>query len=1172
MPFNHSDIYTTSAGNEIFNYFNPFVTKFDSQSFYNFEQDNQPLYDLEERTQYLWEKSTGYGTSSVYGIPLVVSGSLDPTNRNVFTSLQTAVDALPNVINCPVLVEVAASGYLGGLDLKNIKINQGGSLEIVNRGFAKIYSGLGNDLATSSIAKSVIKQKYQGLITEVSSLDLSSTIMNTSALSVATNVSGLFRNDKHNRTFVQYTNLNTEAKRRNDKLSVGFIGDSTNVVTFLDGDPSHTFTIPNFEKFNYVVGNPNIQDDTIFGGDVSGVRGDTRAFLNRNGNDSAYTLDNVAGLSYCNSLSSISIENCNGPLYVRGFCVDGVSGADANYVNSIYRAETGIKVINSNPVIENCSVLRATTNGAEFINSDVTLARGFFAYRNYEIKTAARLGRKTTGIKAVNSRIELQPNYLYASGADYCFNIQAHDYGVSLENSVLVGGQTRPSSDKFDTTVAFSYNDIGIHANNSVIAVSGNLDVYGNNKGIVINDSELSTDRLTVENNNNEGILANNSTITYNNRHDRRLYVSDVSSLRTTQTLFQRNGIHLSLKNSSNFTYDNSVSAKSYPASIGAVRFADSHGVVGPTAAVKYQLPSIELDNSEASIIHGRVNCSGLLASTQAGVKGAAIHAANSSKVALIGTVNGATMLVGPVTTNSRNSAAAYADKGSKITFSGPTVIAQFGTGVVADNNSLVEFCPRKTDDFVIDASGFGLYNAGNHTSVEIHTNHKACIVANNSSKITMEDLGSPGTLFAESGTDYALTEENGAYVKAGSMQFYPNPANSTYVGALRRDVGITDIAESSDKMTATSEGSLYYNYYITNPRVVDSSATIMNHVSLGGFCVQAMADSVVYVNGVHFPMGHARADGSFYDASAHVSGRHQLRIWNIADSSKLYASHVAVSGLDPAKVYVDSSSVYYGPRSTFFSGVTVEGNTGDVYDNSGKVAYAAPRDTPDTGALSVLDAFGLGVGVKNYAQNYNSVSKAVSSLNNIRVGVAEGTSVGDSIYGFLEPSNIGPFTIYFSPKTEARSLSYLETVSNGARGDLWATDTRPLQHIAQGYSLSGNAGVHPNLESVSAFSTALFAVDPLKGTTDLSGYYYPSAMLVGDRGTQVYLDRSAANIFSNAKHNAQPPISGQSSPKVSIYDSTTNAGGEGYVGPGSVHGRGSGIKSLSIWDIRRNL
>ena len=126
MPFTETDYYSSSAGTEIFNYWNPFVTKFDSQSFYNFEQDNQPLYDLEERTFELWAKATGYSTSSLFGMPLVVSGSIPAapnTNRNIFTNLQEAIDTLPCVIRTPTMIEVAVSGELGSIDLKNTKAN-----------------------------------------------------------------------------------------------------------------------------------------------------------------------------------------------------------------------------------------------------------------------------------------------------------------------------------------------------------------------------------------------------------------------------------------------------------------------------------------------------------------------------------------------------------------------------------------------------------------------------------------------------------------------------------------------------------------------------------------------------------------------------------------------------------------------------------------------------------------------------------------------------------------------------------------------------------------------------------------------------------------------------------------------------------------------------------------
>ena len=62
--FDINDLYTVSAGVLLSDYWNHFVTKHDTSSFYNWEQDNLPLYDLEERTDYLWEK-LGWPTSSL---------------------------------------------------------------------------------------------------------------------------------------------------------------------------------------------------------------------------------------------------------------------------------------------------------------------------------------------------------------------------------------------------------------------------------------------------------------------------------------------------------------------------------------------------------------------------------------------------------------------------------------------------------------------------------------------------------------------------------------------------------------------------------------------------------------------------------------------------------------------------------------------------------------------------------------------------------------------------------------------------------------------------------------------------------------------------------------------------------------------------------------------------
>ena len=1217
MPFDPTDLYSASAGTKLSNYFNPFVTKFDSQSFYNFEQDNEPLFDLEERTHYLWEKATGFATSSLAGMPLVVSGSLATDNPNVFTSVQDAIDALPNVIITPTLIEVAASGELGGLDLQNIEVKGDGVLEIINRGHAKIYTGAGNHNFTSVVETSSIGYGHgsntglnlRGVINNLSSIDLSTTITNTAVASLYGKgadvfcVSSLFTNNRCHRTFVQYMNLQPTTGRRNDIVTCGFIGVSSNTIEFL----KHTglFNLPGFERATYGISTNNISDPTIVEGyDVSCFRSDVLradnkrfpngnvAFINRNGSmTNSGTFDQVGGNTYANTLSSISVENCNGPIYIRGFCVDGVRGADTAYGNSPYHARTGISVKNSNIDLENCAAMRSIENGAEFINSDVTLSRGFFAYRNYEIVSSARAGYETAGIRASNSRINLKPSLYYASGVDYNFNTQAHTYGAILDNCVVTGGQSRPAANSFETTLGFSYNDIGIKADNTIFDVSGNLDVYNNNKGLVLNNSRVSSDRLTVENNNDEGILANNSQIIYNNTYTRNTYINDVSGARTAQTLLQRNGVHMHLMNSSKFSHDLAVSSSNIGVKFGLLKFHDSHGTVNPgTNATRFNIPGVLIDNSEANIINARLSTSAL-AYNQTGVLGGCIHANNGSQVNFMGSVSGTTILAGPANDNTIRATAAYADNGSKLSFRGPTVIGQFGNGVVANNNSTAEFCPHKKGNAELDIEGFNLTSPYNHTSVEIHTNFHSCIVANNNSQVILEDLGHPnsyvsaaggGSLFANSDSPATLA----SYTSAGSMQFYPNPSKTALVGARNTLSSLSVDAAAYDQMTRTKLSTgIQVNYHILNPNTTTTSALVRDNISVGGLCVQAVGDSVVKATNVHFPAGHVNTPGSFYDSSNTPLGCNQLRMWNIADNSKLYASHLAVAGLTPSACGHSSAPRYYGPRSVYFSGLVVpdENATGTLYDDSGAVAASADPHSPDTSGISVLDFFGFGVQIKGDRSgtivNPTFMSNEIQALNKARNGVGTAGSPGSEIFGNLHYENRGPFRLFFSTKAEARLLGYVSGNDNihDGKSIYGLGDTRPMQHISQGYSLSGPVGVNPAVASVSANTAALFARNPYHPTQhpgassfDFSGYYFASSLMSADRGTQVYLDESAANTFANAKNAAMKPMFGRANPKVSIYSSTTTKGGEGAQA--DELGSGEGLGSINIFDSRRQL
>ena len=191
MVFSTSDTYTTSGSVKLWNKRTAFVTKYDASSFYNWEVDNLPLYDLEEQVYENWEQ-LGFPASSVPGLALVVSGgnTMEDTptqndldlNPNLFTSLSGALDAMPKVLRFPVIIEVASFGDLGGVRLNGLQMIEDGSLEIINRNFAKVYGGQDNKADVSAIANALdtTDDSENGLVTQLSSLYLSS-MLNASA-------------------------------------------------------------------------------------------------------------------------------------------------------------------------------------------------------------------------------------------------------------------------------------------------------------------------------------------------------------------------------------------------------------------------------------------------------------------------------------------------------------------------------------------------------------------------------------------------------------------------------------------------------------------------------------------------------------------------------------------------------------------------------------------------------------------------------------------------------------------------------------------------------------------------------------------------------------------------------------------------------------------------------
>ena len=189
--FQASDIYTASGGTSLLSTLAapaglfPNVTLFTANDVYTADTDNIPLKQLAKRTHYLWERH-GYGTSAYTGIALTVSSAatLTAATPNTFATVSACIAALPKTITKPVLIEVGNYGRLGRLDLNDIQIEEGGSLEIINRNFSKVYAG---GVATAS-ATAAFDETNDGASFVLSAGDLSATMLGTSCIDISSNV------------------------------------------------------------------------------------------------------------------------------------------------------------------------------------------------------------------------------------------------------------------------------------------------------------------------------------------------------------------------------------------------------------------------------------------------------------------------------------------------------------------------------------------------------------------------------------------------------------------------------------------------------------------------------------------------------------------------------------------------------------------------------------------------------------------------------------------------------------------------------------------------------------------------------------------------------------------------------------------------------------------------
>ena len=1192
MPFNRHDIYTSSGSVQLFNEWTPYVHKFDTSSFYNWEQDNLPLYDLEERTHELWEQQ-GFTTSAgVPGLALTVSADAANTtdgqaellaNKNLFTEVSSCIAAIPKVVRFPVLVEVGSFGDLGNLELHNFRIEEGGSIEIINRNFARLYD-------VSSDVRSLITAPAQNashaMPAQVSSLDTSNALNDASCVHISTLVFSAGTEERAANNFNRI--VYPKHSSRKSPLSVSIGQDPA-----LGSADNRFFANPYEESVSTGF------DNSLKTVDTSSVK---------QSDDSAITRDTVAadtqvgGNMYFNTLGKISIKNCDGPIYVRNFFVDGAKNTAA--VN-----DTGIEVTNSEVILENCASVRCNKAGFKFNNAGVTLSRSAFAYRNYTLETTTtRASEIGFGFHAINSEVILSSVPLGldftsigdngASGSD-CKLISSRNYaGFVLDNSKLTGGVQRSIAsvaDRASIAGAELNTGFGFILNNSVVDLKGLVDVYGNDKGIQADNSKFIFENLCVEAHNNEAILSRNSQFIFNSAAS----PTEAGQSDRHQLDLSANGQHLSLQNNSSFEF---VRKNSTPTIYGNSRFKESHGVTSWTTGgttTRYALPAISVnDGSILELIHPNIQVSGA-ADNFANLPsyGRAIKAVNSSKVSLFGSKTGCNFILGPAGISlQKKMAGIYGSNNSTINLHGPTAMGQFGVDALVEDNSVINIEPaRKRNEFGLEVSSFDLEDGDNHTSVELHAT-RACLVANKNSTINLNDLGAysvnwdratNGQAYLNLGADYPIgTFDTSTYTSSGCLQFYPNPQDDNGVTANNLDdltAGLGFVPGIFPKFV----GLTGLNRFFITDEIINNPATYSNQAKItqGGVAIRATEDSVVNVKNVHFPLGTngSPLDGFFYTTSG--SECDKFMIWNIADTSRLNASFLAVSGMHPA------DSQYHGPSAIWAS--SVDGtNGGNAYD---KPASGAPEGTPDTGNLSVLDVFGAGSGVWAVPSgvDVNRTFDRFYPINGTTLNDNLATSLGQggiNVSGMTKyligagpnaSKNQGPFRIYFTPRSSARVLQtdlsgYLEGAFPHG-GNFSGVVGPAYQLFAQGYNCSAplsaivptgetNAsGDFPDLLRLSYDSDN----DGIPDQLWTSGFYYCSGML-DDNPSQCILDESAARTFANSQH-ASVGIAGTPI-RVTLTrarsDSATNRGSEAYTGDAS----GSlGFKSAAIFDLSRD-
>ena len=811
------------------------VFHYDPSTFYNYSQDNLAVTSLESRYDNLAQAVGFPGTQTYSGVTLVVSSTGTESDiSGVYATVQAAVDSLPRILNYPVTIQVSDYGNMGELSIVGIKCVGAGAIQIESLNYSSDTQGTVQGVAV------------RGDLSSVSSIN--STVIDSSIRNAVDSRYGNSTfNDSNWKTYGRaFGQRSPDTEKETQVLSFA-APHSTAAWNFSSTDA--TFIVEQYQQYSATV-------DTSISADIVPQNADGESLLRYR--DFPVSGDLGTAIVFGSYFSSITVKDCN-RLKLKGILVDGVVEDSSDFQ---YSSTIGLRVSNSNILLEDFAVTRCATHGILSTNSKLNISKSFIVHRIYnKVIGGAEPTLRGIGVDLYNSNLVFDTNSIPYAGRYMRIITEGCRVGLSCHNSLVCGGTWNQIREKsyvknaggLDTITAhfqISRNSLGFLSNNSTFDFDGRFNAFLNLSGIDVTQSNLLFPQFSIDDNQEYGIKLNSSNLFYGKHNDFLNAFGGTNMSGAPLYHCDYNGINLIAFNNSHVSIDRSVSSYASVGSWGGnTPLTSGDTTVASNSLMRNfgvkegsMVPAVLIDlNSTAHLIGlgytGDINYSR---------DGAAVVASRNSNVVLHGFGSRWTTLTsnGDVSSNDIlkklwTSAAVVARRNSKVSFIGPVKISRYGVSVLCQDSSTSYFGPPSELENGLNIVKYGLTDTSNHTKVELHSN-RACIVATNNSKIRMYGLGAPATTPSTYGP-IEFSERFNESTKESYVALMPN--------------GFTELSIQDESLSGVVLGG-NIDRFTRNEGLVSDYSTEHMLGCTGGMCVRAVDNSDIDVDLVNFKFG----------------------------------------------------------------------------------------------------------------------------------------------------------------------------------------------------------------------------------------------------------------------------------------------------------------------------